>query len=144
MLSKYLERQTQAITDQHVSGFLKANSHRHTRHEIHDCVVVSGVKRVCIYCPTNAFSIGVSGGQALPVRPPDALRRKNALFGLNTYTVKTFIGFNYFTTWLKTAVDRKYVNWTCFAEYLKIVLTSLGSNSHGRCRRNENVSVNWA
>ena len=64
---------------------VKANSHRHTRHDTYRTVL----SRPLWLCelnrpdrPTSAFSVGVCrAAQALPVRPPDALRTQNAPVG---------------------------------------------------------------
>jgi len=58
-----------------------ANSHRHARHDTDRIVQVSRLMWRCelsrLDRPTSAFSVGVCrAAQALPVRPPDALRRR--------------------------------------------------------------------
>ena len=73
--------------------FLRANSRRHTRHDT-DRTVLS-----CLVWrressrpdrPTSAFSVGVCrAAQAVPVRPPDALRRRTHLSGGRAGSIHT-------------------------------------------------------
>jgi len=70
-----------------------SNPHRHTRHDTDMTVLLCLVWR-CELCqpdhPISAFGVGVCrAAQALPVRPPDALRRRTHLSGSRTDSIHT-------------------------------------------------------
>ena len=70
-----------------------ANSHRHDRHDTDKTVLLRLVWRCEVSRPdrpTSAFSVGVCrAAQALPVRPPDALRRRTHLSGGRAGSIHT-------------------------------------------------------
>ena len=90
-------RQLKTVADRkfEVSAYSEqsSNSHRHTRHDT-DRTVLSCLVWLCELSrpdrTTSAFSVGVCRAeQALPVRPPDALRRRTHLSGSRADSIHT-------------------------------------------------------